>query len=46
VTRVLVVNKVTLVLLGKQERKEILVNKVLQGRKVLRVLLELLGKTA
>jgi hypothetical protein len=40
-----VVKRVTPVLLGKQERKVILVRKVPQGRKVNRVSLELLGKT-
>jgi hypothetical protein len=45
VTLVLVVNKVPLVLLEKQVRKEILVKKAQQGSKVMRVLLELLGKT-
>jgi hypothetical protein len=45
VTLALMVKRVTPVLLGKQERKVILVKKVPQGRKVNRVSLELLGKT-
>jgi hypothetical protein len=42
----ILVKKVTLVLLENEERKVILVKKVLQGSKVRRVLLELLGKMA
>jgi len=45
VTLALMVKRVTPVLLGKQERKVILVKKVPQGRKVNRVSLEPLGKT-